>query len=69
MLCPTNRQALRTRGHPVLMSHLLEVGLDPGRGDSALDHLRLHLPDQVEVEEVHYSDFHFQLLWRVCTQQ
>ena len=66
MLFPTNYRAPRTWGHPVLMGHLLEVGLDPGRGDSALDHLRL--PDQAEVEEVHYSDFHFQLLWRVCTQ-
>ena len=69
MLYPTNSGALRTRSHPVRMNHLLEIGLDLGRGDSALDHFRLHLPDQVEVEEVHYSDFHFQLLWRVCTQR
>ena len=53
MLFPTNSGALRTRSHPVPTSHLLEVGLDPGRGDSALDRLRLHLLDQVEVEEVH----------------
>ena len=69
MLYPTNSGALRTRSHPVRMNHLLEVGLDPGHGDSALDHYHPHLLDQVEAEEVHYSDFHFQQRWRVCTQQ
>ena len=67
MLCPTNRQALRTRDRPVLMSHLLKGDLDPGRGDSAQDHFRLL--DQAEVEEVHYPDFHFQRRRRVCIRQ
>ena len=67
MLYPTNSGALRTRSHPVPTSHLLEVGLDPGRGDSALD--RLRLLDQAEVEEVHYSDFHFRRQQRACIQR
>ena len=58
MLSPTIRQALRTRGRPVLMSHLLKVDLDPGRGDSAQDHSRL--PDPAEAGEAHYPHFQFQ---------
>ena len=53
MLCSTTDQNLRTRDHPVLMSQLLEVGLDPGRDDPTLN--RLRLLDQAEVEEVHLS--------------
>ena len=69
MLYPTNSGTLWTRVHPVRSSRLRRDGLDLERDDSAPDRLRHHLPDQVEVEEVHYSDFHFQLLWRVCTQR
>ena len=67
MLCSTTDPNLRTRDHPVLMSQLLEVGLDPGRDDPTLD--RLRLLDQAEVEEVHYSDFHFRRQQRACIQR
>ena len=69
MLYPTNSGALRTRDHPARTNHLQEVGLDLGRDDSAPDRLRHHLPDQVEVEDVHYFDFLFQRLRRVGTHQ
>ena len=66
MLCPTNSRSLRTRGHPVLMGHLLEVGLDPGRGDSAQDHF--HLLDQAEEEDRRFPDCHLPRRLKRCSQ-
>ena len=48
-----SRDLPRTRDHPVRTSHLREAGRDLGHDQSALDLLRRHLLDLVEVEDAH----------------